>query len=214
METTTGTMRDGRVIPAQIFNGKEYHLYPGERYFSRHNKRLHRVVWEYYNGPIPKGYHIHHKDGNPWHNDIENLELVEGSEHISEHGLEHAAKDIEKLRANMRLANEASKEWHRSPEGRAWHSKHAKEQAPRERVEYTCDFCGTRYVSQKIGTAHHFCSNRCAAAFRRREGIDNITRVCEWCGKEYQSNKYDKRRFCGADCAQAYRKHKLWPDKY
>ena len=214
METTSTTTRNGYVVPTQTFNGKTYKLYKGERYFSRHDKRLHRVVWEFYNGPIPQGFHVHHKDENPWNNEIDNLELVPAFKHLSRHTIERVAEDRESFIRRMAKAGEYAKEWHRSPEGRAWHSKHAKEQAPRERVEYTCDFCGKTFVSQKFGSEHHFCSNKCSAAFRRREGLDNITRVCEWCGKDFQSNKYKPQRFCGADCAQAYRKHKLWPNKY
>jgi hypothetical protein len=38
-----------------------------------------RVVWEHHNGPVPDGYHVHHKNGDPtdYHNDcIENLMLL------------------------------------------------------------------------------------------------------------------------------------------
>ena len=44
-------------------------------------QRLHRYVWEFYNGPIPKGYHIHHKDFNKANNDISNLQLLSLEEH-------------------------------------------------------------------------------------------------------------------------------------
>ena len=58
------------VYPEQTFNGKTYYLYTGERYFSKGTKRLHRVVWEHHNEDIPKGYHIHHVDGNTCNNEI------------------------------------------------------------------------------------------------------------------------------------------------
>ena len=77
MEAITRTDERGRTLYVQVFNGKEYKLYAGERYFSRGTKRLHREVWKLYNGQIPKGYHVHHKDENTWNNDISNLELVE-----------------------------------------------------------------------------------------------------------------------------------------
>lgn len=35
--------------------------------------RVHRVIWEMFNGPIPKGYVIDHLDGNPHNNKISNL---------------------------------------------------------------------------------------------------------------------------------------------
>ena len=34
---------------------------------------LHREIWRDHFGPIPDGHHIHHIDGNPDNNDIENL---------------------------------------------------------------------------------------------------------------------------------------------
>lgn len=202
-------MRDGRVIPVQVFNGKEYHLYPGERYFSRHNKRLHRVVWEYYNGPIPKGCHVHHKDGNSWNNDIENLELITGKAHLSKHTNERVAEDPEPFRRNMHKAMEAAKDWHRSEEGREWHREHARKQGfgNGEKVEYTCGQCGKTFLAQRKNYKHHFCSNKCTAAWRRQSGVDDVTQTCEWCGKEFRSNKYDRQRFCSNTCSAAYRKH-------
>ncbi|MDR2874289.1 MAG: HNH endonuclease [Methanobrevibacter sp.] len=44
------------------------------------NKKLHRLIWEEVNGPIPKGYFIHHKDENRMNNDIENLEIMSHAE--------------------------------------------------------------------------------------------------------------------------------------
>lgn len=43
-------------------------------------------MWQEAYGPIPKGYHIHHKDGNRRNNDLENLELIKGTEHGQLHG--------------------------------------------------------------------------------------------------------------------------------
>ena len=58
----------------QKFNGESYYLCG--QYFQRKGKRLHRTVWEFHNGTIPKGYHVHHKDGNRSNNAIENLTLM------------------------------------------------------------------------------------------------------------------------------------------
>jgi hypothetical protein len=40
------------------------------------SKRLHRVVWEAFNGPIPVGMTINHEDGNKRNNSLSNLTLM------------------------------------------------------------------------------------------------------------------------------------------
>ena len=43
---------------------------------SRYVRYIHRLVWETYNGTIPEGYQINHKDLDKTNNHIDNLELV------------------------------------------------------------------------------------------------------------------------------------------
>lgn len=65
---------------------------------------LHILVWEWFNGPVPAGYDIHHKDGDKSNFAPDNLELVEHSEHgrISRRAqLEYAAR---KRKAQVRRA--------------------------------------------------------------------------------------------------------------
>lgn len=45
----------------------------------------HRRIYEQHYGPIPKGYHIHHKDGNHSNNHPSNLECLTGKEHFERH---------------------------------------------------------------------------------------------------------------------------------
>ena len=40
------------------------------------NYYVHRLVWEAFNGPIPKGLQINHKDENKLNNCLNNLEMV------------------------------------------------------------------------------------------------------------------------------------------
>ena len=49
------------------------------------NKRVNRLVWETFVGPIPKGYDIHHKNHNRQDNRLENLELIEKDCHKDLH---------------------------------------------------------------------------------------------------------------------------------
>ena len=74
-----------------IFNGKEYKLMGTGKYYlsqARSNKErknakgLHVAIWEFYSGKtVPKGYIVHHKDGNPHNNNFENLECISRDEH-------------------------------------------------------------------------------------------------------------------------------------
>ena len=51
---------------------------------KRNTLRIHRLVYENFAGEIPKGYHIHHKDGNKQNNMITNLEALSPKEHCFE----------------------------------------------------------------------------------------------------------------------------------
>ena len=41
----------------------------------------HRRVWRKHHGPVPRGFFIHHIDGDKQNNDITNLELVDATTH-------------------------------------------------------------------------------------------------------------------------------------
>lgn len=97
----------GREINGYIilFDGKKHIL-------------LHRLVWMVANQcDIPKGYHIHHKDGNKQNNSIYNLELIESFLHNSEHksgnknmlGKKFSEETKEKLRNKLTNRKDVSK---------------------------------------------------------------------------------------------------------
>ena len=64
----------------QEFLGKVY-----EKDATGHYKKLHREVWKFFNGSIPKGYAIHHRDFNAGNNQLENLQLVTKKQHQQIH---------------------------------------------------------------------------------------------------------------------------------
>lgn len=160
-------MADVKVISDTIqeFEGERFYLCG--YYFQHNGKRLHRTVWEYYNGPIPEGYHVHHIDEDRSNNNIENLALMPGIEHMKHHGQDESRK--EHGRRVIKIAIEMAPEWHRSDDGHAWHSMHLKEVwNNREPHIQTCSWCGKDYETKDMsGRENHFCSGRCKAAFRR-----------------------------------------------
>lgn len=57
------------------------------RTYGREGKKqyIHRACWEAYNGPIPSGHVVHHIDGDPLNNGIENLACILQGEHTRLH---------------------------------------------------------------------------------------------------------------------------------
>lgn len=169
---------------------------------------LHRDIYRDHHGEIPEGAVVHHKDHDPLNNDPANLALVDLGEHTSYHSTErfkcsdHRAKNYE----HMETIRPLTVAWHRSEEGRAWHSEHGrKAYAARERLTFECRQCGKPYETLNRGDGTRFCSNNCRSAWRRASGVDDVDRSCEWCGAVFRTNKYGKTRFCGRSCAQRFR---------
>lgn len=184
----------------QEFNGEVYYLC-GD-YFQHKGKRLHREVWKAHYGDIPKGKHVHHKDGNKANNAIENLILLDAAQHVSYHGKLHDRYEYEVK--HISEMQDLAKEWHASEEGRKWHSEHAKEAwASKEYVERTCTQCGKVFQSKGnySSESNTFCSNKCKTAYRFKMGYDNEERICEYCGKVFVKNKYAKAKCCSYECA-------------
>jgi hypothetical protein len=161
------------IIPIQIFNGKEYKLYSTERYFSRGKKRLHVEVWKYYNGEIPKGYHIHHVDGNTQNNDIKNLNLINASLHLRYEGKKRFKENPEFYKSFHAKGIEKAKEWHKSDEGRKWHSEHGKKTWINKPIfKKNCVVCGKEYETP-FPNRSKFCHQNCKAqALRNRRKLE------------------------------------------
>ena len=159
--------------------------------------RLHRYVWEYFNGTIPKGFDIHHKDHNKNNNEIENLEILSKSEHLKRHSEEMTKETRQKYRDILsEYARPKATEWHKSKEGRKWHKKQYEVSlGNRKKEKFVCEYCGKEYEAYKNGT-NRFCSNKCKSAWRRKIGIDDIERKCIKCGKSFKINKYRKTQKC------------------
>jgi hypothetical protein len=209
--------KQGIRVEVVRFNGRTYRRYPDSsnythrRYFSRTGALLHRDVWEFYNGPIPKGWHVHHKDGDPSNNDISNLECLPPHEHAAEHSdarrdYGRSAKQLEHL---ARVRNLAA-QWHGSEEGLAWHREHAKESLARARAARgpapvrtcTCVQCGRAFEARSEKAK--YCSDECAAArhnqARRAASLGQRSGYrCVECGGEFVAAK-SGQKFCSTKC--------------
>lgn len=188
-----------------VWNGVRFYRYPdspnrGSRtYFTAAPIRLHRAVWEAANGPVPDGYHIHHIDGDTANNDLSNLECVPASAHLAEHMATPERR--EQAREHMRRIQPLTKDWHSTPEGKAFHTQQGKRVwAERREREFRCGFCGEVFASRALQGAK-FCSPKCRQAQRRKDGVDNEERTCAICGDAFTINKYAKARTCSRSCA-------------
>lgn len=156
----------------QYFDGGLYRMWPSETYLSRGGRRLHRDAWKTAFGPIPKGCHIHHRDGNVLNNKLDNLECVPASIHLSESSAKRLKPEGGWFSADAR---DKAADWHRSPEGRLWHKRHAersKSWTKWKREEKPCEQCGVLYQAlvRKSGNAGKYCSSVCKVAAYRERG--------------------------------------------
>ena len=189
------------------FNDKRFVRDEHTGYYLSSNKigdrrlRLHVYVWMYHNGEIPKGYQIHHKDENKYHNDIDNLECLTEHEHLSHHSSKPERK-AQSLKY-MKRAQEAAKEWHASKAGYEWHKEHYEQVKDKLHVpmEFTCEYCGKVFISTNAGSK--FCCNAHKTAARNKSGVDNIEVNCVMCGKSFVKNKYSKTQTCSRKCGGA-----------
>jgi len=84
-------LRTKKKLPFQIFNGIKFTL-RNQGYYARtdgQREQMHRYVWEFYNGELPKDYDIHHIDENRTNNNINNLEAMSKSEHTRRYSKRH-----------------------------------------------------------------------------------------------------------------------------
>src|ERR1039458_4554947 len=116
-----------------VFNGITYRRYPdangqsAKRYFQcgisdrlKGFSYLHRDIWKFYKGPIAKENHIHHKDEDFNHNEIDNFESLSPEEHTAKHPNKAWAWK-EGHKNHLQKIRPLAAEWHGSDEGKRWH---------------------------------------------------------------------------------------------
>ncbi len=193
-----------------IYRGIKYNWF--DNYYRRHTfstgipSNLQRAVWIDNFGPIQPKHHIHHRDGNAKNNHIENLQCLEGKLHLSRSAKKSKWVGSKGNLEVLRRMREKAKPWHRSKEGKAFHSQHAKNinfGVIRVSFARTCEQCGIDYKScHRNGK---FCSRKCKSMFRYHAGVDNENRKCKLCDKYFVVNRYSRTKTCGKPCST-----KLW----
>lgn len=108
--------------------------------YFRHAKGplLHRAIWEAHRGAIPKKFHVHHIDGDPGNNTLENLALLSAKEHTAA----HPARGFRVWTPERRGESKR----------RVW--------AAREPKPSKCEVCGVEYES--VGMRRKYCGRKCA----------------------------------------------------
>jgi endogenous inhibitor of DNA gyrase (YacG/DUF329 family) len=202
------------------FNGSEYRLMGARKYYlsqakitseRKGAKGLHVAIWEFHNGKsVPEGFCIHHKNGNTFNNDIGNLECIPIKKHLSDHAHKNMQNPeyVKKNRNSLDVAREKASEWHRSEEGRKWHSENSKNCIRKEK-KLICQSCGKEFESVFSDT--RFCSNKCGERYRRKYNGVKYTRKCNYCGNEFTATKRNEskpdNKFCSTKCASDNRYH-------
>lgn len=120
---------------------------------------LHRKVWYDKYGAIPKGFHIHHRDGDKTNNSIDNLEVHANSQHQLVHRQEGTVI--------------------RNQYGDHIVKPHSQRQSTLSHLKKTratiCPNCGRRFTGKRSDA--RFCSTRCQVyhwKLIRRKGLSQF----------------------------------------
>ena len=208
------------------FNGIIFRRYPKSKrwadamYFRPHAmhikngvEALHREIWKSVNGPIPEGYHIHHKDGNPLNNDISNLDCMPGPEHMSKHGPDTKSEEHrDQLRRRLEDARQDGKnhEWLRTDAGRAKMRQNAVEQWENKPLTTKiCEMCGKEYQTP-FPTRSKYCSPACETK-KRNTTVYLEERICPQCGKPFTVARHSRQIRCSRECYADYARGRAKP---
>jgi hypothetical protein len=185
------------------------YYWPTKTWREKGVKALHVEIYLDNVGPIPEGWHVHHKNHDPLDNDPGNLQALPPAEHFGHHAAEEDGwgRWEPEVMADLQ---EKAKAWHASPEGLEWHSRHGKETwENREEISVgPCFGCGEEVWSYMSGTKgeHRWCSRACFAKHAYHDGRYDTEKVCEWCGNTFMA-KHIRVRYCSRSCGARGRWH-------
>src|SRR3989344_1123068 len=129
--------------------------------FRGKRERLHRYIWRKKNGEVPKGFIVHHIDGNPLNNSISNLGIMERGEHAHHHWTKEKR---EWARENIKTIIELASQWSKTPTGKKRRRELGLQNAHfmynRPIIERKCDLCRKKYFT-KYPERGRFCHLNC-----------------------------------------------------
>ncbi|MBR0061450.1 MAG: HNH endonuclease [Selenomonadaceae bacterium] len=165
---------------------------------------IHRFVWTYFNGEIPDGCEIHHRDFNHDNNDIANLELVTKDEHKRIHA---AIKSTRKPgKKSTFVCAVCGKEFQAVNRGNnAYCSATCKKVAERARNAEIrkCTVCGKQFSTSDDA---RFCSRKCIGEVLKCQEV----KTCPVCGKIFSDVVSKRRKHCSPECAaEALRRREM-----
>lgn len=186
-----------------VYDNRKFTLGTAGRYFfarvKGENTSLHRYKYTIEKGSIPDGWHVHHKDGNCFNNDIENLEAIDPKAHAKLHPVSE-----ETLKKWQEAGIAAAPVWHASKEGEEWHRQHYENIKAKihERVDRVCSSCN-KPIKTSRKNHNAFCSNNCKSAWRRKHKPDRKVVSCPTCRSEFETLKYLPNTYCSKQCKPA-----------
>lgn len=194
----------------QEFLGKIYIKRPRGGHYFCGSHSIHRDVWCWYYGEIPKDYVIHHIDGNKSNNNLANLQLMSNAAHTALHFSRKTLAVCEIcgrtfLTSQNKPRTTCSAKCYDKKRYNAGLSKNPN-RAFEQRV---CAICGKKFTVRK-DAATKTCSQHCTNQLHRQtlnnQGLfRTVTRICAICGKEYIVRSDSKGKTCSASCATKLR---------
>lgn len=111
---------------------------------------------------------------------------------------EERERRIKNLKEN---ASPKAIEWHKSEEGLAWHKKqgqYLKGKNFKKLIKHTCLECGKEF--ETYSKRSKYCCGACEQRYRRKH-LNKITRICQFCGKPFETDKYEHHIYCSSSCS-------------
>lgn len=176
-------------------------------YYVRGKRLLHREVWKFFNGSIPKGHIIHHIDLNKGNNRIENLQCLTKAAHAKIHADLAGTKPPLHKEVTRRCDYCGKIFTVRQKDGKNHFCSDACTSAYKYRCAENqetrlCAHCGKEFVINKNHKAK-CCSKSCAQRLRFKG--HSFKKICPVCQREFETIASQNNVCCSRECANILR---------